>query len=271
MLNLLDLLHIKNPDFDPSEAKVHFATGDNYKPLFKFEAGEFQEWQEGQSAKNFERKYIVSLIKLPENHLWLFAGIYKVESCDVGATDKWRYKTVFLEESSVLAGKAIILYEKKFRQSYPFAETCIDELKLNELRKDKLIKTVFQGYKNTTLSKEELDLIIKQKNDSWVTALTLTRAIYLIVDKLTGKKYVGKADGKDGGLWSRWEAYSKTGHGGNKMQTELLSQHGSEYSKNFQFSILEVFETDTAIEQINYRENYWKTVLLTRQYGLNDN
>ena len=61
------------------------------------------------------------------------------------------------------------------------------------------------------------------------------KAVYLIVDTKTGKKYVGSAYG-DNMLLGRWRNYIANGHGGNK----LLKSLDFEYIKeNFKYSMNE--------------------------------
>src|SRR5689334_19357046 len=79
MLKLIDLF----PELlnQLSSYKVHMAISpraDN-NPLHAFFRGEFKQWQEWQTKKNFERPYILSLIYYQSTE-WLYAGIYKSES-----------------------------------------------------------------------------------------------------------------------------------------------------------------------------------------------
>lgn len=76
----------------------------------------------------------------------------------------------------------------------------------------------FPGYQDVVLSWRELHEICSSPNShrDWVAALKFTAAIYRIVDLESGKIYIGSAYGKQG-LWNRWQAYSKSPDGGNKM------------------------------------------------------
>ena len=94
--------------------------------------------------------------------------------------------------------------------------------------------------------------------------------MYVITDNSTGKQYVGSAYGGDG-IWSRWCAYAKNGHGGNAELRLLLQDEGAAHADNFQYSILEVCDLNTSDDFIIGRESHWKTVLRTREYGLNSN
>jgi len=119
-----------------TEYKVHLATGlkDN-DPLIAFLQDNFKEWQERQSKRNFERKYIVSLISYDTNE-WLFAGIYKSIDSEF-VNDIYEYETELLDIQSDLIGRLIIRYEKKYRQSYPYLENIIDDLYLSQILKEK--------------------------------------------------------------------------------------------------------------------------------------
>ena len=92
--------------------------------------------------------------------------------------------------------------------------------------------------------------------------------MYLIVDRKTGKKYVGSAYGNNM-LLGRWRNYIENGHGGNK----LLKTLDFEYIKeNFKYSILEIFKSSVDDEIIRNRERFWKKILLTHgEFGYNDN
>ena len=51
-----------------------------------------------------------------------------------------------------------------------------------------------------------------------------------------------------------------------------LTDKGKDYIiNNFQYSILEIFDTKTKVDTIINRENYWKNVFCTRKHGMNFN
>jgi hypothetical protein len=52
---------------------------------------------------------------------------------------------------------------------------------------------------------------------------------------------------------------------------ELLREKGEEYKLNFKYSILEICNMSLGNEYIISRENHWKQVLMTREFGLNKN
>ena len=151
------------------------------------------------------------------------------------------------------------------RQRYRYLESLLDKMEVLELKREK-VKVEFPGYDNVNVSYKELESLIE--TPAWKTALENQKAVYLIVDTKTGKKYVGSACG-DNMLLGRWRNYIANGHGGNK----LLKPLDFEYIKeNFKYSILEIFKSSVDDEIIRNRESFWKEVLLTRgEFGYNDN
>ena len=100
-------------------------------------------------------------------------------------------------------------------------------------------------------------------NLTWVKALSSVNGVYLIKDQKSGKLYIGSAYG-DKGIYGRWSAYAKNGHGGNQ---ELMGLDPD----NFKFSILEIVPATTTAQGVIDCENLWKEKLGTRLFGLNKN
>jgi hypothetical protein len=265
-MKIVDLLGVKE---QIKKTKIHFAIGAEKKeePLRSFLNGNFKEWQEVQRNKNFERDYILSLIYYGKNE-WLFGGIYK----RIGLKEedgKFIYTTELLDNANELIGRLIIKYEKLFRQSYTYAETCINEFDLLEILRKKYSIEPFPGYENVRIDFELLKTIILKEEESWKTALSNVKGVYLISDIKTGKLYVGAAYGENA-FWNRWTNYIRTGHGGNEGLKNLIREKGVEYAKNFQFAILETsnMKEDDAVKS---RESFWKNVLLSKEFGYNKN
>ncbi len=95
---------------------------------------------------------------------------------------------------------------------------------------------------------------------TWQSVLKSVKGVYLLVCKETGKQYIGSAKGEEN-LWSRFQDYKKTGHGGN---VELKARG----QKSYQVTVLEVVNSDEGIEKA---ESAWKTRLMSRKFGLNRN
>ena len=141
---------------------------------------------------------------------------------------------------------------------------------IQEIRSEKMSIQPFPGYAKLIIKKSVLDTIVKQSIDSWQSPLGSVAGVYLISDTATGRLYVGSANGS-GGIWQRWVQYSLNGHGGNEQLKKLLLENGKEYSNNFQYSILEIADKNVSQENILSRESHWKSVLCSRDFGLNAN
>ena len=78
----------------------------------------------------------------------------------------------------------------------------------------------FSRYEDVVLNLLQLRKVVENKD--WQSKLESLNCVYLILDKATGKQYVGVTykDVKPGvknGILSRWTEYASTGHGNNKM------------------------------------------------------
>jgi hypothetical protein len=281
MLKLKDLIGLSGITL--GQFKIHCATGKYFPPLEAFLDGTFKEWQEYQNQRNFECDEIVSLIHLGGDK-WLFAGIYAVEGVKArrkgdthklcqpeGAPRSWfEYTTREIDGLEHLTGHVIVIFKKNFRASYLKGKNYYDHLLVSEIREKRMSVGDFPGYNSVLISFRKLRIIVRENLPSWKSTLRNVSGVYIITDKATGKHYIGSASG-GGGIWQRWTAYSKDGHGNNKELTQLIENSGKQYPNNFQFSILEVCDLNANDEQIMRREKYWKDVLLTREFGYNTN
>lgn len=281
MINLHELLGIKKEEF--CNYKVHFATGstDKKEPYNAFLIDEFKDWQERQTNKNFSRKYVLSLIYY-DRDIWMFGGVYEVLPVkpipiknDKG-WEGWKYETQLTDKASDYIGRAFFRFKKEFRASYPVLELDpkngdpIADMPLSHILDKRVALTDFLGFDQVNIDYKTLKHIVSDNILSWKSALSNVKGIYLIVDTVSGKQYVGSAYG-DECIWQRWSNYAKDGHGGNVELKELLKHNGEEYKYNFKYSILEVCNINLGNEYVIARETHWKEVLLTRRFGLNKN
>lgn len=128
------------------------------------------------------------------------------------------------------------------------------------------------GVIDTQDTKPKLREIVQDPTayESWHTALSTVNAVYLIVDRENGRKYVGSAYGK-GGLLGRWTHYVKSLHGDNKLMKELLCDYPDRYT-HFQFSILQLLPKAVTPDEVIQTETLWKKKLLTYEpLGMNAN
>jgi hypothetical protein len=281
MITLHELLGINEDDF--CNYKVHFATGTNDKkrPYNAFLIDGFKEWQECQTKKNFKRKYVLSLIYY-EKDIWMFGGVYEVLPTKPTPIKNnegwqgWKYETKLTERAVDYIGRAFFRFKKEFRASYPVLELDpkngepIAKMPLSHILDKRVALTDFLGFDQVNIDYKTLKYIVSDNILSWKSALSNVKGVYLIVDSLTGKQYVGSAYGEEC-IWHRWISYAKDGHGGNVELKQLLKEKGDEYKYNFRYSILEVCNMNLGNEYIIQRENHWKEILLTRIFGLNKN
>lgn len=281
MITLCELLHIPKENF--GDYKVHFAIGRDVRkePYNTFLIDGFKEWQEHQTQKNFGRKYVLSLIYYDKD-IWMFGGVYQVLPVapvpveNASGWKGWRYQTELTDTCTDLIGRAFFRFKKEFRASYPVLELDpkngdpIAEMPLSHILDKRVALSDFLGFDSVNIDYKTLKYIISDQILSWKSALSNAKGIYLIVDTKTGKQYVGSAYG-DECIWQRWASYAQNGHGGNVELKELLKENGEEYKYYFKYSILEICNMNLGNEHIINRENYWKEVLLTRQFGLNKN
>ncbi len=132
-------------------------------------------------------------------------------------------------------------------------------------------KFLFGGYEQVVLTYGELKEIIEDKTlyENWHTALSSVYAIYLIVDTINGKQYIGSAYGIDG-LLGRWRCYIDTGHGNNEGMKEALCNCADRY-KYFKFSILQILPKTITNDGVIEIETLYKRKLLTKEFGMNWN
>lgn len=272
-MKLVDIMSIADASIDPDQCKVHLACWNGkIHPIDVFLAGGFEEWQARQSKRNFQKKYVVSLIELPERSRWLFAGCYEVFGCSAkkNKNNRYMYETREIQCFSEYSGRIVVEYEKKFRQSYPNLTTIMQDLIVVELKPEKVAVSDFPGFSNVLISHRVLQAIVSQEIESWRSVLSNVKGIYAIVDKSNGKVYVGSATGEDM-IWQRWSEYARTGHGGNKILRRLVRENGNDYPMNYQYTILEIADSHACDKDILARESFWKNTLCSRDHGYNEN
>ena len=271
---LFDLLKIWEPTFTPGHAKVHLARHNGKEhPLDVFLEGRFDKWQSWQGKRSFQKEFVVSLIQAGRPTRWLFAGLFRKVGCTSHDEPRphYIYDLERVAGAEEWVGRLYLDSQYKERHSYPLGTTMAGDLVVRELLSKRLTIGDFPGYKSVNLTKEHLDIVIRQDISTWRSALASVKGIYLITDSATGKLYVGKADGEDG-IWGRWRNYAATSHGGNvALKKEFGIEALPERKYDLRFSILEIADLHAMSSEIAARENHWKEVLLTRLHGYNLN
>ncbi|MFW7387527.1 GIY-YIG nuclease family protein [Vagococcus fluvialis] len=296
-IKLNDLLKIS--DTDLTQYKIRLSTiykdpktNDLLEPLdfFLYNKDEFYDyinWKKLDDKKsiqyNFDRDYVIHLIQMKKKNRFLFVGVHEIlpgESRSLNDNGVvWNTKEI--PEYSIFSGRTILKYEplRGFQTAVPKPEAVyknsnkmfIDHFIVEEVTSNPYEGAKFNGYENVNISYPELLQLSINEPDSWRTALSSVKGIYVITDTSNGKLYVGKADGKNM-IWQRWMAYANSFHGGNTSLKELYNKEGDKYFiKYLHLSILEIFKPTTDDKLIDQRESYWKKVLDSRNNGYNDN
>jgi hypothetical protein len=121
------------------------------------------------------------------------------------------------------------------------------------------------------LSFKELEFVVENAdaNSTWHDKLSSVYGIYLILDTISGKEYIGSAYGEEG-IWGRWVTYKETGHGNNQELKKLL-ENDENYKYNFQFTVLRTLPGNLKPTEVVECENLYKQKLGSRTFGLNRN
>jgi hypothetical protein len=254
------------------EYKVHFAKWNgNNEPLdvFTKDRQEWQGWQEYRPGRDeFNRPLIFSLAHFyHEPGTWLFGGVFRVVA---RRTDQ--YEVELTDIAAAFVGRLRLRSPYSSRTVRVNLESQYEDFEVVEVLSETYTGRPFPGYEDIELSFEEFETLVRNSRVDWKTPLESVSGIYLITDTLTGKRYVGSAYGQ-GGIWSRWHNYVETGHGGNVELRPLVPDADLSYCRaNFRFALLEHRAISTLESVILTRENYWKSLLLTRgDQGLNHN
>ncbi len=267
MIPLINILEMKGIYLNNYKYKIHLATGKNPSPLEAYLEGTFKGWQEDQKNKNFPCDMVVGLVHLGGDR-WLFCGVYKILDVHKRKNKRFQYITEILPGQDDIIGRIVIKHKREFRAAYVWGPTLIKNLEVGEILESPLSIEKFPGYNNMLISHNKLNLIVSKQEASWKSALSNVNGVYLITDITNGKKYVGSALGEEG-IWGRLCSYINNGHGGNIDLKKLLIEKGNEHVNNFQYAVLEIADKQATLEQIMKRENYWKEVLKSREFGYN--
>jgi len=269
-------MQIKVSDILPidelTEYKIHFAVWNGEEQPLDVFVKSWEDWAGWNSWRggkdDFSRRYIFSLIRFyPRANTWLFGGIFEVIGREENA-----YRIEYLDRYRLYVGRLLVEHPGPGARGRAFyLENHYADLVVSQIL-DKLYSgEAFCGYENIDHGFPQIETIVVQQRHDWKAALENVKGIYLITDKSNGKRYVGSAYGASG-IWSRWCCYVGTGHGWSDELTKLIGEKGLDYARtNFKFCILEYRAMKTDDQVIIKRESYWKSVLLSREFGYNRN
>jgi len=265
---LNELLNLE--DLDKVKIRFNLMFRDNWNPIDIFKNADLDILLEGQYW-NHKKKYFkegqitVGFVPINSNeNLWLLFHVGKVTK-DLGVLDGVGYEYEVLSEYQKYFGRLIVKYKNKAQNMIRLAKSVIDDCEIAQILPDTFDNDIFPGYDKVNVSWQELSRVIEK--ESWKTALQNQKGVYLITDISCGKMYVGSAYGVNM-ILGRWQSYIETGHGGNIELRKLNKEH---IQQNFKFSVLDIFKSTVDDQLIIARESWWKSVLLTREFGYNKN
>ena len=278
---------IKVPNLNKTKIKFNMNAGNveirAWDLLFKEDETEWEQinaWKTKHPNNNLNHAdYLLAFAQYypygPE--YFIFGGLYKIKKIEPEVFDEVGYELTLMDDYKEYRKRLIVklkkpigrdLYNRLYKNIQDTLEPEVYEIAPNT----KLGH--FPGYQNVTLSHPQMQQIISRNEPSWKQALMNVKGVYVITDLSNGKLYIGSASGNTDGIWQRWSDYANIENltGGNKLLNEIKLDKGKDYIiNNFQYSILEIFDTKTKVDTIINRENYWKNVFCTRKYGMNYN
>lgn len=284
-----DLLIGRNEEFDNADKKrirlirhkdnrkEKIIDGKEYSnslfDLYLNEHDVFLNYQNEQVEKRFKDvDYIVSFIG-EESTSSRFVGVFKnngvlkeIENYKGEAQAKFDFSELdgfqLLKERVVIDWNNPVSWLQGFNNKMPVIR--IDRgLQENNI-------PVFTSFEDVVLNYNQLKLIFESNNKEWKAKLESCNCIYLILDKLTGKQYVGSTYNTRG-IWGRWEIYANTGHGFDKDLESLINNDAAYAQKYFQWCILETLPLKILEEHAIDRESLYKRKFDTREFGYNNN
>jgi hypothetical protein len=278
-MNIVELLEIKGLDTSKRIKLVRHQ--DQRYDVKEFQRkGQLDIYQSYQGYEIFNCDIIVSFLGL-EGTKALFYGVFKVGKVSPPGVvptpkgfpfpewyqDNVHYELIEIEGYEDLKDRVIIEWGRGAIQWHQW------------LKKKEIIEILpegyigeFPGFLDFIIEFDELKKMIDnpEANKSWLTILTSVAGIYLIVDKITGKQYVGSAYGKHG-IIGRWRQYTKNAHGGNKELIKIIEENGKSYASNFSFTILRTLPKTLTRNEVIKIEKLYKDKLGSKAFGLNCN
>ena len=275
----------------PNKTKVKFNMNDGESPAWDLlraddDTEEYERWiamnawknLKGQANNNLNNaEYLLAFAQYyPLGPTYfVFGGMYKVEQLDTSsATENCvGYKLTLVDDFKEYRKRLIVKLDRTIKRDIynkPYLSVQRDfNPEIYELLPTQAIEN-FPGFKEILLTHKQLQYI--QKAPEWEKQLSSVKGVYCITDTKTGKLYIGSAYGKYAGIWQRWKNYADIGNltGGNKTFDELKTLDPDYIVKYFQYSVLEILDPKTPNEEVIRREEFWKRVFKSKEFGMNN-
>lgn len=248
--------------------------GSVYK-LYRTDYALFKEWQSEQQDSEMKNVDYLVVFLAEEGCECRFIGVFrnnglKRPTCE-GSSE---YNLEEVEGFEGLKDKVVIDWGKGTRSWMQKWQSTKNVRRIDQVNTGNDIP-YFIRYEDVILSFSQLQKVVEDKE--WKSKLESLNCVYMILDKETGKQYVGVTykDMKPGiknGILGRWTEYAKTGHGNNKLLVALLAEKGISYAdQNFQWTILETLPLNVTPKVAIDRESLYKKKFGTREHGYNEN
>ena len=272
MITIQELLYNRGLD---RNAKVKLArhTDKRYPDLYEWYCSDkekFLNYFEEQSKEVFKGVDFVIALLGEASTLARFVGVYKVNGVvskiDEEGKGCFKYDLEEITGFEDLKERVIIDWGKGTAKWHHYIEQIKEVIEIHP----GLHYTQFKNYSDVILNYSELKEIIGNSHKDWRIPLTVTNAIYLILDKKTGLQYVGSTYSKEYGILGRWSGYAKSGHNENKLLKKLFKDDEN-YADNFQWSILTLLSKNITEKEAITIETLYKKKLGARTFGLNGN
>lgn len=248
--------------------------GSVYK-LYRTDYALFKEWQSEQSDSKMKNVDYLVVFLAEEGCECRFIGVYRnygpKRATGNGVSE---YAIEEVEGFEGLKDKVVIDWGKGTLSWMQNWQSTKNVRRIEQVNTGDDIP-YFIRYEDVILSFSQLQKVVEDKE--WKSKLESLNCVYMILDKETGKQYVGVTykDMKPGiknGILGRWTEYAKTGHGNNKLLVALLEDKGISYAEqNFQWTILETLPLNVTPKVAIDRESLYKKKFGTREHGYNEN
>lgn len=278
MIGLLELLASRGLDLSARTKIIRHEDADYSIDELRRD-GQLVHYQGYQSRPVFECEHVISFLGRPNRRAMLY-GVFRV----VGRTTndgtipsdlkypewarpgRYRYDLERMVQFADLEDRVVIDWGASTRSWHQW----LREREVVEVLPTGYVKD-FPGYLDFVLSHAELSAIVGNAvaNREWHRMLRAVAGVYLIVDRTTGRQYVGSACG-EGGIMQRWATYVQSGHGGNARLKELVSPDES-HARHFDFTILQTLPRTATPAEVVAAEALHKRKLGSRAFGLNAN
>lgn len=261
-------------DVQPDSFIYNKYKGSVYK-LYRTDYALFKEWQSEQSDSKMKNVDYLVVFLAEEGCECRFIGVYRnygpKRATGNGVSE---YAIEEVEGFEGLKDKVVIDWGKGTLSWMQNWQSTKNVRRIDQVNTGDDIP-YFIRYEDVILSFSQLQKVVEDKE--WKSKLESLNCVYMILDKETGKQYVGVTykDMKPGiknGILGRWTEYAKTRHGNNKLLVALLAEKGISYAdQNFQWTILETLPLNVTPKVAIDRESLYKKKFGTREHGYNEN